>query len=459
MIAAIKKALRSERGQVLTIAIAFTALAIPTVTAALQLASSLALDSGLKSNTLRSHYNTLGAQQFAIHVLHTTTTYPTSTDIGIDINGTPVTTTIVKKVPPPTLPTSLSSSFKGHNVSVTKAVNTTSTTAGSTVTYTVTIENRAETKKFTVNKVYDLLPEDFGYVEGTSSFAHEGTVVTTMDPTTSHDDSLQWNVPNTALEPGESATMVFDALIDSGIADGAYCNEAWVSGGTQGNSKASSGKTAKITIGSPAETSCAGVVIDLDVSVSPSIVQSEMLETFTYTITVDSMGTDATEVARVYHSFCAGLDEAIACDFTYTTNSETSTPGTLDLSDIDLDTNEVEYDMCTRGGTTCQEAQAMASGEFWTIEFTATATLDRGQYPAEVELEGVNFGFDAITTWPTAAITVFDYYTTTGGDGETSYECNVWIGTDLEGNDVTLLEDCAFVTTIPAASPTPTPTP
>ena len=75
-------------------------LAVPSVASAMVLASGLTLDTAAKLRVLRGHYSALGVQQLAVHVLHTTSTSPTSTDIVIDINGSLVTTTITKKSAP-----------------------------------------------------------------------------------------------------------------------------------------------------------------------------------------------------------------------------------------------------------------------------------------------------------------------------------------------------------------------
>ena len=56
--------LRGERGQAITIALAFMVFAVPTITSALLLASTLSLDSGLKTRKLKSQFSAFGAQQF-----------------------------------------------------------------------------------------------------------------------------------------------------------------------------------------------------------------------------------------------------------------------------------------------------------------------------------------------------------------------------------------------------------
>lgn len=77
-----------------------------------------------------------------------------------------------------------------------------------------------------------------------------------------------------------------------------------------------------------------------------------------------------------------------------------------------------------------------------------TASLQRGQFPVQLELTWAFLeAFSPMTTWPTAAITAYDFYEISGTDGQSTYTYLIWLGTNMEGDDVTLPEDCSFTTT------------
>ena len=302
---------KGEGGQALVLVLAFMVLAVPLVTSSLRLATTLTIDSRTKNELLQSQYASLGAQEFALHLLleggETTTV--------IEIGGETFTTTITQLPPPPDLPPYLSSSFFWHKLETSKVANVTSTAPNSTTTYTVTATNRAG-EDIDLTKVHDVLPLDFAYVPGSSQFyTTSESIISTANPTQANDE-LIWNIPKTNLAPGTTATMVFDAT--AAADDGVYCHEAFV---RPGGRFTTSGKTAKITIGSPADQRCAGPVISITKTVEPEIASAGVETEFTYTITMTNEGTDDLKVRLIL--------DTTSDDFEYVPFSVSSTPPSM----------------------------------------------------------------------------------------------------------------------------------
>ncbi len=104
------------------------------------------------------------------------------------------------------------------DVSITKSNDVSGgTSAGSTVTYTLTITNDGNIplNGFTVQ---DVLPGGFTYVSGSTSGA------TTNDPSV-NGSVLSWKILGT-LDPGENLSLVYKVNTDSGLTDGIYTNFA-----------------------------------------------------------------------------------------------------------------------------------------------------------------------------------------------------------------------------------------
>ncbi len=426
--------LAREQGQALTLALAFMVLAVPLITSSLSLASTLSVDSGSKTRALKAQYSVLGAQQYARHVSLTQSTPPTTTTMVL--NDTTVTTTIVRLLfPPRDFPFA---SVKKRRLFTSKEADPTLVSPNATTTYVITVENRHK-KQLKLTKIIDELPGGFSYVAGSSSLADSGgNVISTDDPGASLFGSRYWSVPGTVLQPGETATMTFDATAASD--EGVYCNEAYVRSGFLGLRKTTSGKTAKVTIGSPGNTRCEGRVVTVEKTVEPDLVTGEVETDYTYTITIANEGTRTADIREITDSFCSS---AIGdCEFTYKPFSVSSTPSAMNPGEpTSPGQNIIEWDF----GSFLSQGERLPPDTTWTLEFEATATLPRGQFPNEVELTFTLWGYlPPMTTWPTAAVSVVEYYQITGTDGSSTYTCNVWLGTDVEGNEIHFLEDCSL---------------
>jgi len=112
---------------------------------------------------------------------------------GTGPRDTATTIIILRPVPP--------------ELTIDKAVNVDSAFAGDTLTYTLVVENVGPTTAETVT-VTDVIPDHTTYILG--SAMPDGI----YDPT---EDKIAWGLPG--LEPGESATLTFQAAIDKDTPD------------------------------------------------------------------------------------------------------------------------------------------------------------------------------------------------------------------------------------------------
>ena len=101
-------------------------------------------------------------------------------------------------------------------------------------------------------------------------------------------------------------------ILDSDIAAGTYCNEAFARPGFLGLRKTATGKTAKIIVGSPSDTRRKGIVLEIDLTVRPDLVESEVETAYTYTMTVNSVGTADREIDDLVLVFCASV--IVSCE-------------------------------------------------------------------------------------------------------------------------------------------------
>ena len=147
-------------------------------------------------------------------------------------------------------------------------------------TYTIEITNQDDDPEV-LTTVFDDLPEGFDYVLGTTSG------ITTSDPTDNL-GLLEWDVTgeNITIQPGESATLVFNASARFNRGEN-FCNEAWVN---PGGTATSSGRTAMVTADGSNETDCTGMIAKVRKKVMPPSIKAHTPTTFDYTITVQSKG-------------------------------------------------------------------------------------------------------------------------------------------------------------------------
>lgn len=423
--------LRSERGQALILALGFMFLSVPLVTAALGLASTLTIDARLKHQSLRSQYSAIGAEQFVFHSLVTTLSEATST---ITLNGSVITTTIIQLDAPPgdiPFPTSADAN---RRMFTSKSASPTSVSSSATTTYTITVENKDD-KSVSPNKIIDELPNGFSYVTGSTDMKNAGgSTISTADPSTSG-QQLTWNIPSgNSLSPGQSMTLEFIAT--AAAAAGVYCNEAYAQPGGKTNT---SGKTAKVTVSSTSSTLCEGAAFSITKTVDEDIVFSDTATTYTYTISMVNEGTDVLNVSQITDTTCSGA--VATCEFTYVPLSAASSGVTATPAELVPTTNVNQQTIKWSWGG---GGKQLPTSTTWTLTFEATATLARGQFPDETSVKVASVQLPDQTTWPTAVVTVVDVYRITVTDGESTYECHVWLGADLSGNPFTVKEDCAL---------------
>ena len=178
---------------------------------------------------------------------------PVSTPVSYQktVDGMPVTISVAL-IPTPTpvaTPTPLSTPSPGHNVQVGKTVDPAYAVPGQTTvfTYTIQIDNTG-TATIKLEQVWDILPQGFTYVPGSSSG------ITTAEPTLtmqSGQQKVDWEFdsPHPSIPSGQSATQVFQATATP--LDGIYYNEAWVETTSDSDNPASSGDTAPVAATTP----------------------------------------------------------------------------------------------------------------------------------------------------------------------------------------------------------------
>jgi len=187
-----------------------------------------------------------------------------------------------------------------------------------------------------------------------------------------------------------------------------------------------------VTVGSTTETLCQGAVGSIQRTATPQLVFGDTATTYTFTITIANEGTEILELSNINDTINAGL--------TYVPLSVSSSPasmGTLREPATNEQERTVKWNFPGQG-------KQLPTSTTWIIHYQATATQALGQYPSESETSFVASQIPAQTAWPTAVITVVDVYRIVVTDGETTYNCDVWIGADVVGNGFHVIEDCAI---------------
>ncbi|MBI2916720.1 MAG: isopeptide-forming domain-containing fimbrial protein [Chloroflexi bacterium] len=396
---------RREQGSSLVLVLAFMALAVPLVTAALGLASTLSVDSGIKTRILKSQYSALGGAEHAVYRLIYETGYADSLTVGypdsysITLNGTPVIITVEKfSTPPSNLPPPNADSSRRLQTSKTVTPNTAPVFTETTFTYTVTVENRDNDPE-NVRKIHDVLPPGFTYVAGSTSG------VTTDEPSISG-QQLTWNLATLSinLQPGQSIQLVFRARANAG--QGNYCNEAWAE---PGDDKTSTGPTVKVTVGSPSDGLCQGAAAMLTKTVTPNRVSAFAATTYTYTMTLQSVGTDILNMSLIRDYLPSGFSYVTGSTSGVTTAEPT---GTQWQGRQRLDWSFSPKHQVQPGGTMTLTFQAQATaapGEYWN---EAWVTVDEFTNP--------------LYTWPTAKVQVMAVFTAGASDGQSTANLELW---------------------------------
>ena len=407
----IGRLLRGEEGVALILVLAFVALAVPLVSSALGLASTLSIDSRVKTGRMYSQYATMGGVEHAIYRLVYEDGYAEALPLGqatnyiITLNGIDMTVTVTKTNEPPPID-AVPPGVSNRAFRITKSVSPSSVSADTQTTYTYTsiISNMTETEK-TITQLKDDFPEGLTYVTGSTSG------LTTSDPSIVAGD-LRWNLSGAegTLAPFTTKTIQFQ--MQGSLPQGVHCSDIWVS---PGGDKTRSGLTAKIIAGSPSSTLCPGTAMQLDKSVSPQVVPSNTLTTFTYTLTFTSDGTDSVDVSKIIDLLPAG--------FSYVTGSAQGLT-TADPSIVLK--NQGTQEQLT---WSANPINTIAPGEVQTLTFQATATLVDASYFNEATASTSGLNYD-LYTWPDAKVEVVGVVDLGATDNETTTSSEVWLNSD-----------------------------
>ena len=378
--------------------VAFMGLAIPMITSALALASTLSIDSQVKTGILKSQYSAMGADEYALNVIEQGLppgAYP------ITLNGEPVTVTIGALPPPVPAPPPADNSRKLQTskvVTPTVAVPSTLTT----FTYTITVRNGDDDPE-NLTQIHDLLPTGFSYVAGSTSG------ITTADPSIVG-QQLTWGL-GLLLNPGDSVTLTFDA--QASVIEGNYCNEAWVE---PGQMKTSSGLTARIEVGSPSDDLCPGTAVEVTktVEVEAGTILPTTPVTFTYTITIENTGTGdlhPTEVRDLLPVGFTYVPGTTSGEITVANPSTTMFQGRQRLI-WEISAPRTHMHSGDPKQTVVFDVQGVFTGGHWN---EAWVTFEAGEFT------------DTIYTWPSAGVQVLSVAesTSTTADGTTVYS-QVW---------------------------------
>ena len=157
----------------------------------------------------------------------------------------------------------------------------------------------------------------------------------------------------------------------------------------------------------------------------------------TYTVTVENDGTEVLTIEDV----SASIDKNV---FTYLSGSSTTTPGSLGYGTIKI----------TGGGSTITwlddqaETVALAAGATWALEFklTSSSADPQGQNLVDIVLDltetaGTVRPADR-TTGPTAVISVVDVFRIQVVTPKSTFNCDLWLTSDVSTGDFHLLEGC-----------------
>ena len=362
------KLLVREDGQALALVLAFMILSVPLVTSALTLASTLSIDSRLKTQRLKQQYAQLGAKQ---EVLHTLLTNPVTGTVTTTINNQVVTTTITQIAPESS---TLILSTQGR-LGTTKSVTPATTTARATTTYTITVNNPKQSE-VQPTEIVDELPFAFKYQSGTTSGLKGTTTISFGNPTitsTVEKQVLTWTAPAAAaLDPGESLTLTFSATAASST--GFYCNEAYAN---PGGKAYGTGKTSTVTVGSPTEDVCHGALVTVEKTVDPEAVQGNVSTTYTYVVTIGNEGTETVNLTEIVDKAPAGLSFLTS---TVAASPSGFVPGSPVTSTYTTSAQKLTWDFGTDG-------LAMATKTTYTLSFKMRGTLAQGFYPNQIDLE------------------------------------------------------------------------
>ena len=242
-----------------------------------------------------------------------------------------------------------------------------------TFTYTINLEELDPDVTGSVDEVWDQLPPGLRFVDGSGLLDGVFIANEPVDYDSSYDvDTVHWK-PSPAITfsaYGEVKELTFQAT-GTPTADTRYCNEVALKPNDE-----RAGKSAIVTVGTPAYGGCPGAGVRMTTTSNPTIAIPNVLTTFTYTVSFinDDFGQHEINEVKVL----------LATGFTYVTNSAASFGSNMTTDEpalsVDADgRQELKWDNFP------VKPVPIAQDETLTQEFQATATLaDSGTSYVEV---------------------------------------------------------------------------
>ncbi len=408
----LRNRMTDQQGIATLLVLGFMVLVVPAMVAALSFVATASTTTRVERQNTLGLYNAIGGVDHALYKLEYDATYfpsliPDVPDTySINLNTSTVDI-IVERLTNADVDPPEASFDQNQRLRALKAVSP-ATVAADTLTtysYTVTVLN-GDTVAHGVNQIIDLLPPGFTYDTGTT------TGVTTDEPTITGQEA-EWDIASLGIliQPQDSIVLNFDATAT--LAEGVYCNEAWVQ---PGNENTTSGKSAKITAGSPASAVCAGAWVDLTKVVTPTSAIAGDETTFTYLITLDNVGQVDVNISQVRDFLPGGFDYQTG---TTTGNMTTSDPA------INVAQNRLTWSFTP--------SALVASGTTATIQFDAKATVAPAIYWNTVDITTDSNG--TFKTGNTAPVWVLAPVAITSEDSQVRAIARVWISDGF--NEVT----------------------
>lgn len=407
----IKRWLRDERGASLVLVLAFMVLAVPLITSALALCSTLSIDSRVKTRIMKSQYSVMGAGQYAVSRLLYEPGYASNLEIEVPdeytimLNGEEITITVLKlsdTITAPSPPPADDSRRLQTQKEVTPAEALADTLT--TFTYTIIITNRDDDES-PLRKIRDLLPPGFSYVPGSTRD------VTTDEPTIQGQE-LIWNLAplQIILQPGESVTLIFDA--QASVPEGNYCNEAsWVE---PGDENTSTGMTALVQVGSPPDSLCQGPAANVTKELDWNQAPGDTVFHRTYTIAIQNTGNVVLNMS--------GLRDLLPEGFSYvfeTTSGDITSEDPISM--MWQGRNRLTWDFVPN--------EQFQPGGTRTLSFDVQADVEPDVYWNElwVDFDELEYSY---YTWPMANLEVMAVFQITVTVGETRLSAQLWLGHD-----------------------------
>ena len=242
-------------------------------------------------------------------------------------------------------------------------------------------------------------------------------IVTTNPPTISGNVStgylLTWSPLFFSIPSADSVTLSFQTT--GTFPEGVYCNEAWVDPG--GQTKTTTGLTAKVVAGSPSSTQCPGDAATISKTVTPIIVEVPTTETFTYTATLVNTGNTTLTLTE--------LKDLLPTGFTYQVASSSGITSAEPTMSTFNGRPELTWTMSTSTPPT------IAAGATATQTFQAAATPAAGNHYNDVWATFTELSY-VLYSWPTAVVKAMSVMETCSSDGDAAVTTEVWLGADSE---------------------------